>query len=115
MRDVKRIDAAVLANMGATMSLAIWPPGSDTLNDLRELRVGREALVRERTATKNRYKTLTIALLSSTVQHRSDSQAQGVPRCQKLGKSAITALMRKLIVLANTRLRGDRTWAAQTN
>jgi transposase len=65
-----RIDAAVLAKMGALISPAIRPPRSDTLNDLRELRVAREGLVRESTATKNRYKTLTIALLKRQAGQR---------------------------------------------
>jgi transposase len=56
--------------MGALISPAIRPPRSDTLNDLRELRVAREGLVRETSATKNRYKTLTIALLKRQAGQR---------------------------------------------
>ena len=58
-----RLDAAMLARMGAVLDLQARPLASDTLRELKELHMARQALVKDRTAAKNRAKTLTIALL----------------------------------------------------
>lgn len=58
-----RIDAALLARMGAVLELPPRPTADDKLNALKELRVAREALIKDRTAALNRGKQLTIALL----------------------------------------------------
>ena len=58
-----RIDAALLARMGALPQLEVREPRSEIVNDLKELRHAREALVKDRTAAKNRSKALTIPLL----------------------------------------------------
>ena len=49
-----RIDAAILARMGAVLDLEGRPAKSETLHDLRELSVARQALVKDRIATTNR-------------------------------------------------------------
>src|SRR5208282_6243972 len=51
-----RLDAAMLARMGAVLELEARPARSETLLQLRELHVAREALVKDRTAAKNRGK-----------------------------------------------------------
>jgi len=58
-----RMDAAMLARMGALLELEARPVRNTTLNDLKDLHMAREALVKNRTAAKNRAKTLTLALL----------------------------------------------------
>jgi transposase len=58
-----RLDAAMLARMGAMLELKTRPPRSDTLLALKELHLAREALVKDRTAAKNRSKVLTASLL----------------------------------------------------
>ncbi|MBS1164448.1 MAG: hypothetical protein H6R00_473 [Proteobacteria bacterium] len=58
-----RADATLLARMGAVLDLPPRPARDDKLNDLRELRVAREALLKDRTATLNRSKQLIIVLL----------------------------------------------------
>jgi transposase len=58
-----RIDAANLARMGALLALEVRHPQPEILNELKELYVAREALVKDRTAAKNRQKQLTLALL----------------------------------------------------
>jgi transposase len=58
-----RLDAAMLAKMGALLDLEARPVRSPLLNDLKDLHMAREALVKNRTAAKNRAKTLTLALL----------------------------------------------------
>ena len=58
-----RLDAAMLARMGAMLELKTRPPRSDALLALKELHLAREALVKDRTAAKNRSKVLTAPLL----------------------------------------------------
>ena len=58
-----RLDAAMLARMGAVLDLEARPVRSPTLNDLKDLHMAREALVKNRTAAKNRAKNLTLAIL----------------------------------------------------
>lgn len=49
-----RIDAAILARMGAVLDLEGRPAKSESLHDLRELGVARQALVKDRIAATNR-------------------------------------------------------------
>ena len=58
-----RLDAAMLARMGAALELKARPVRSEALLELRELYVARAALVKDRTAAKNRGKVLTLSLL----------------------------------------------------
>src|ERR1700735_277771 len=58
-----RVDAAMLASMGAMLGVKTRPPRSDALLVLKELHLAREALVKDRTAAKNRRKVLTESLL----------------------------------------------------
>jgi len=58
-----RVDAAMLAKMGAVLELPSQPVMSVTLRALRELHAARDALIKEQTATKNRRKQITNKLL----------------------------------------------------
>ena len=58
-----RLDAAMLARMGALLNLEARPMRSPILNDLKDLHMAREALVKSRTAAKNRAKNLTLPIL----------------------------------------------------
>lgn len=58
-----RLDAAMLARMGALFSLEPRPVRDPTLNQLKDLHLAREALVKDRTAASNRAKTMTLPLL----------------------------------------------------
>jgi transposase len=58
-----RLDAAMLARMGAMLELEARPARSEVMLELKELYVFREALVKDRTAAKNRGKALTLSLL----------------------------------------------------
>ncbi len=58
-----RLDAALLARMGALLALEARPVCSLVLAELKELHVAREALVRDRTAARNRAKALTLTML----------------------------------------------------
>lgn len=57
------LDAAMLARMGALLSLEPRPVRGAILNTLKDLHLAREALVKDRTAAKNRAKSITLALL----------------------------------------------------
>ncbi|KQU79318.1 transposase [Ensifer sp. Root31] len=58
-----RIDAAILARYGLLLEPRLLHATADALNDLKELHVARLALVKDRTAAKNRAKNLTQPLL----------------------------------------------------
>jgi transposase len=58
-----RLDAAMLARMGALLELEARPVRNPILNDLKDLHMAREALVKSRTAAKNRAKNLTLPIL----------------------------------------------------
>ena len=52
----------MLARMGAMLELKTRPPQSEALLELKELHLAREALVKDRTAAKNRGKVLAAPL-----------------------------------------------------
>jgi transposase len=58
-----RLDAAMLARMGALLELKTRPPRSEALLEFKELHLAREALVKDRAAAKNGGKVLTAPLL----------------------------------------------------
>lgn len=68
-----RLDAAMLARMGALLNSEARPVRSPTLNDLKDLHMAREALVKNRTAAKNRAKNLTLPILK---RHNSEQLRQ---------------------------------------
>ncbi|MBB2177560.1 IS110 family transposase, partial [Gluconacetobacter johannae] len=65
-----RIDALMLARYGALLEPVARPVRSDLQNRLAELVAARRSLMRDRTATSNRLKTLTIDLLKRHGRHR---------------------------------------------
>jgi transposase len=56
-------DAAMLARMGEVLDLPPRPCVSQTLAELKELHLARAALIKDRTAAKNRAKAITLPLL----------------------------------------------------
>ena len=58
-----RLDAAMLARMGALLGLEPRPVRSAILNDLKDLHIARGALVKDRTAAKNRAKAISLVLI----------------------------------------------------
>lgn len=58
-----RADAAMLARMGALLEPEPRPVASEMLEKLRELHLARRALVKDRTAARNRQKVLSLPLL----------------------------------------------------
>jgi transposase len=57
------LDAAMLARMGAVLGLEARPVRDAILNILKDLHLAREALVKDRTAARNRARMITLALL----------------------------------------------------
>lgn len=57
-----KVDAAVLAQMGAALDLQPDPPVCEDQHEINELQVVRTALVKDRTRLLNRIKTQTLAL-----------------------------------------------------
>ena len=58
-----RLDAALLARMGALLQLEARPVHDAAMAELKQLHIAREALIKDRTAAKNRSKSITMALL----------------------------------------------------
>jgi len=58
-----RLDAALLARMGVALDLPARPAPDANLAELRELQLARAALIKDRTAARNRAKILTLAVL----------------------------------------------------
>jgi transposase len=65
-----QVDARMLAMMGAAFSLAPQPETSANQRDLKELHIARLALIKDRTRTLNRQKTLALALLKRQAKTR---------------------------------------------
>lgn len=65
-----QIDAAILARFGALLEPPIRPVLSPILDDMRELMVARQALIKDRTAALNRQKTVRSTLLRRQLDQR---------------------------------------------
>ena len=65
-----QVDAAMLARFGALLEPTVRPIISPILDQMRELHVARNALVRDRTAAQNRQKNLVLALLKRQAARR---------------------------------------------
>jgi len=64
------IDAAMLARMGALLTPPVRPITSQTIDDMKELHIARIALVKDRTAAKNREHACRSSLLKRHVTQR---------------------------------------------
>lgn len=65
-----RVDALLLARMGAALDLAPYAGRSEILYELRELHVARLALIKDRTATANRADTASLPLVKRQAKAR---------------------------------------------
>ena len=65
-----RVDAALLAKMGALLELRADQPKSETLHDLKQLATARLALIKDRTAAKARLAATTHVLPSQQIKRR---------------------------------------------
>ena len=58
-----RVDAQMLAHMGVALQPGISTIASKKMRDLKELQIARQALIKDRTAARNRAKNMTVTLL----------------------------------------------------
>lgn len=65
-----RVDAAMLARFGESLKPEPKPADSSELAELKELHAARQALMKDRTAAKNRLKTQSLAVLKQQAQAR---------------------------------------------
>jgi transposase len=65
-----RVDAAMLAKMGAVLELERHEPKSENLNELRELMTARRALIKDKVAAKTRLQTTRQTLLKHQIDAR---------------------------------------------
>ena len=84
-----RIDAGLLARYGVLLQPRLLNANTQVHNELKELHVARLALIRDRTAAKNRAKTLSSPLLK---KHNADTLRQ-IERQLKAIDEAIMALI----------------------
>ena len=79
----------MLARMGALLQLPTRPPRSEIVLELKELHVAREALVKDRTAAKNRGQVLILSLLKRQNVQRLDQIERQI--------AAVEAAMRDVV------------------
>ena len=84
-----RADAAMLARMGAALALQPQPARPEILNELNELIAARRALVKDRTAAKNRAKGVHLAIL----RRQNAARLAGIGADLAAIDKAITALI----------------------
>ncbi len=99
-----RMDAAMLARFGALVEPGVRAAPSKIISDLKDLHVARTALVKDRTAAKNREKNLTSSLLKRHVRQRLSSIESHLKEIEAAIRSLINAdddLRRKFEILVS--------------
>jgi transposase len=90
-----RLDAAMLARMGALLQLEARPIRSAIFDELKDLHMAREALVKDRTAAKNRAKTIALPLL----KRHSAERLKQIERQLKATEEAILAHIKAVLTV----------------
>lgn len=78
-----RIDAALLARFGQLLTPQPRPVRNQISSELKELHIARQALVKDRTAAKNRAKTLTLPLLKRQNAQRLEQISRQIEAVEK--------------------------------
>lgn len=97
-----KLDAMLLARMGALLDLPCRAQPSETLVELKELSVAREALVKDRTMAKNRTHIRLIPLLKRQAKRRLEQIEADLKAIEQAMADAISAdpdLCAKLAIL----------------
>jgi transposase len=97
-----RADAAMLARMGLALAPQARQPSSPVLCELKELHLARQALVKDRTAAKNREKILTLPLLKRQNRKRQqqiEAQIAAIEADIEARIAADPALAERLAIL----------------
>src|SRR4051794_6212048 len=109
-----RIDAIGLARFAAVLQPECRPLRSETLDQLAELVAARRMLVKDRTATTNRAKTLTLDLLKRQAAVRLKQIARQLDALDAQARALVVAdplLARRLVVLTSIPGRAHRRHA----
>jgi len=107
-----RVDALMLARFGAALEPECRPLRSETLDQLAELVAARRALVKDRTATLNRQKTLRVALLARQAARRLtqiDAQIKAIDEAARALIKGDPDLDRRRAILESIRGFGETT------
>lgn len=99
-----RIDAALLSRMAAVLDLPSRPARSETHHDLRELNVARQALIKDRTATRNRQKVASNTIIRRQIKARLgqiERQTHEIEAAMAAIVKADKMLQRRLDILAS--------------
>lgn len=110
-----RVDAAMLARLGALLKPETRSPKSQVLDELTELVAARRGLMRDRTACLNRAKNHRIALLKRQAAQRLkqlESQIAAIDRLCRDLIAADTALADRLTILLSIPGIGEATAVA---
>ena len=110
-----RADAAMLARMGAALALQPRTEQSQSLRDLNDLLAARRALVKDRTAAKNRAKGLTLPLLrrqNAARLRRIKADIAAIDEAVAALRSATPELAERHAILSSIPGLGDVTAAA---
>jgi transposase len=106
------VDALMLARMVALLEPELREPTSKALHELRELQGARHALVKDRTAARNRQKNLTLDLLKRQAARRLkqiDAQLEAVDREIRRRIAEDEALARRFAILCSIPGIGETT------
>lgn len=107
-----RMDAAMLARFGALVEPGVRTAPSKIISDLKDLHVARIALVKDRTAAKNREKNLTSSLLKRHVRQRLSSIESHLKEIEEAIRTLIDSddqLRRKFAILVSIPGIADRS------
>ncbi len=78
-----KVDATVLAHMGVALRPEIRAVPSKMLRELKELQVARQALIKDRTAARNRSKSLRVPMLKKQSNRRLRQITQDLVAIEK--------------------------------
>jgi transposase len=107
-----RVDAALLARLGALLQPEAREPKSQVLDQLSELVAARRALVKDRTACRNRAKIVSLALLKSQAGQRLRQIEAQIAALDRLCRELIAAdktLAQRLSILTSIPGLGEAT------
>ena len=99
-----RIDAALLSRMAMVLDLPSRPARSEIHHDLRELNVARQALIKDRTAARNRQKVASNTIIRRQIKARLgqiERQTREIEATMAAIVKADKMLQRRLDILAS--------------
>lgn len=92
-----KVDAAVLARMGAVLQIEPQAPKAEYLNVLREMLTARRGLIKDRVTVKTRMQTTTQALLKRQLKERL---AQVVKHLEQVDRTIMDLLAKDELLIA---------------